>query len=258
MPILASLFFFLFISVAQIFAASSIPPSQDPPVAADCPQELPDGITCVGLVTKSCIRSGCQIYVCKQSSGNLLCDPPQASSVVCPPLAVCLYSQPCPAGDATCKVYTCASGDVISDWVKTDYLCIPAKKPTPTPIGPSPAPPRLPCSSGWDKNNHLTTNRNDIVSCHTVATGLGTIGTDQQSFIKSLFGIILSISGGIALLLIIYGGYQLMTSRGKPEAMDAARDQITAAIIGLLLIIFSLVLLQVIGYDILRIPGFAP
>ena len=47
-----------------------------------------------------------------------------------------------------------------------------------------------------------------------------------------------------------------MISQGNPEQVKGAREQLTAAIIGLLFIIFSLVILQVIGFNILRIPGF--
>ena len=92
--------------------------------------------------------------------------------------------------------------------------------------------------------------------CDTVKTAIGNINTNPAGFIKSIFSLILSISGGLALLLIIYSGYQLMVARGNPEALQAARDQLIAAIVGLVFIIFSLVILQVIGVDILRIPGF--
>ncbi len=93
-------------------------------------------------------------------------------------------------------------------------------------------------------------------TCAKVDTGLGPIGTDPQSLIKSVFGLILSISGGIALILIIISGYKILASQGNPETLKGAREQLTAAIVGLLFIIFALVILQIIGYDILRIPGF--
>lgn len=112
-----------------------------------------------------------------------------------------------------------------------------------------PAPPP-PCAVGnWDPLSSDT--------CPTLRTAIGNIDTAPEAFIGSVLAKVLSLAGGLAILLIIYGGYQLMASRGKPEAMEAARDQITAAIIGLLFIIFALVLLQVIGYDILKIPGFS-
>ena len=47
-----------------------------------------------------------------------------------------------------------------------------------------------------------------------------------------------------------------MTSQGNPEAVKAATEQLTSAIIGLLFIILSFVILEIIGVDILKIPGF--
>jgi hypothetical protein len=67
----------------------------------------------------------------------------------------------------------------------------------------------------------------------------------------------LSLSGGIVVLLIIASGYRLMTSQGDPEKVKGAREQLTAAIVGLLFIIFSLVILQAITVDIFHIPGFS-
>ena len=92
--------------------------------------------------------------------------------------------------------------------------------------------------------------------CDTVETAIGAINTNATGFIKSIFSLILGLSGGIALLLIISSGYRLMAARGNPEALTEARDQLISAIIGLLFIIFSLVILQIIGVDILKIPGF--
>ena len=72
----------------------------------------------------------------------------------------------------------------------------------------------------------------------------------------TVFSIALSIAGVVALGLIIFSGYRLMISQGNPEQVKNAREQLTAAIIGLLFIIFSLVILQIIGFNILKIPGF--
>lgn len=110
-----------------------------------------------------------------------------------------------------------------------------------------PSPPSLPCAKSLDKNG----------ACPSIATGLGiNISTDPAGFIKSIFSLVLGLSGGLALLLIIYSGYQLIESRGNPEKLEAARQQLISAIIGLVFIIFSLVILEIIGVDILKIPGF--
>lgn len=92
--------------------------------------------------------------------------------------------------------------------------------------------------------------------CIAVNTAIGEISTEPAGFVKSIFSIVLGLSGGIALILIIIAGYRLMASHGNPEAVQAARDQLISAIVGLLFIIFSFVILQVIGVDILKIPGF--
>jgi hypothetical protein len=87
-------------------------------------------------------------------------------------------------------------------------------------------------------------------------TALGNVSTNPSGFIARVFGLILSISGGIALLMIIISGYKILSSQGNPEALKGAREQLTAAIVGLLFIIFALVILQIIGYNILHVPAF--
>jgi hypothetical protein len=96
----------------------------------------------------------------------------------------------------------------------------------------------------------------NIIKCASVMTAVGTISTDPASFITSVFTIVLGLAGGIALILIILAGYRYMTSQGNPEAVKAANEQLTAAIVGLLFIIFSFVILRTIGVDILKIPSF--
>ncbi|OGM15793.1 hypothetical protein A2V56_01065 [Candidatus Woesebacteria bacterium RBG_19FT_COMBO_42_9] len=76
----------------------------------------------------------------------------------------------------------------------------------------------------------------------------------------ALFGFILKwaigIGGGIAFILILVAGFQIITSQGDPQRLQAGKELLTSAIVGLLLIIFSVFILEVIGVDILGIPGF--
>jgi uncharacterized membrane protein YqhA len=87
-------------------------------------------------------------------------------------------------------------------------------------------------------------------------TAVGNILTSPKDFVQTIMGLILSVVGGVAILLIMLSGYRLMVSQGNPENIKSAKEQLTAAIIGLLFIIFSLVILQVIGVNILGLPGF--
>ncbi len=49
----------------------------------------------------------------------------------------------------------------------------------------------------------------------TCQTAFGPISTKPLDFVKSIFGILLSLSGGIALILIIISGYRIMFSQGN-------------------------------------------
>ncbi len=89
-----------------------------------------------------------------------------------------------------------------------------------------------------------------------VLTAIGCIPNQPQLLVQSLLKVVLLMSGGIALLLMGFGAIGMITSAGNPEALKAAQGRFTSAIIGLLFIIFSVLLLQIIGADILSIPGF--
>lgn len=90
-----------------------------------------------------------------------------------------------------------------------------------------------------------------------ILTGIGCIPTDYSGFIGGFllkFGI--GFAGMIALGCIIYSAIMIQTSQGNAEKISQFQDQIKACILGLLLIIFSLFILQLIGVNILSLPGF--
>jgi hypothetical protein len=87
-------------------------------------------------------------------------------------------------------------------------------------------------------------------------TAVGCIPTTYQGITSSIIKIGLSVAGGVALLMILAAAFTLTTSQGEPKAVTEAKDQLTAAVIGLLFIIFSVTILQFIGVKILQLPGF--
>lgn len=79
---------------------------------------------------------------------------------------------------------------------------------------------------------------------------------DPGDFLETLLTTGIGLGGGISFLLILFGGLQIMTSAGNPEQLHAGRELISAAVTGLLLVIFSIFLLKFIGVNIIGIPGW--
>jgi len=89
-------------------------------------------------------------------------------------------------------------------------------------------------------------------------TAIGCIPIGDPS---ALIGFILrwaiGLGGGIAFILILVAGFQIMTSQGDPQRLQAGKELLTSAVAGLGLIIFSVFILELIGVEILGIPGFS-
>lgn len=95
-----------------------------------------------------------------------------------------------------------------------------------------------------------------FVSNGGVQTALGCIPTSPGALVTMIFDIVIGIAGGVAFLLVILGGIKVLTSAGNPEALTEGKEIISSAIVGLLLIIFSVFLLHFIGVNVLNLPGF--
>lgn len=89
-----------------------------------------------------------------------------------------------------------------------------------------------------------------------VQTDLGCIPTDPGKLASAIFSIILGLAGGLAVIMIIVGGFKVATSQGNVDALQDGRDTITKAITGLAFILLATTILGIIGIDILGIPFF--
>ena len=90
-----------------------------------------------------------------------------------------------------------------------------------------------------------------------INTAIGCIPIgDTNEFLGFILRWAIGIGGGIAFLLIVFAGFQIMTSAGNPERLQAGRELLTSAIAGLILLVFSVFILRIIGVDILKLPGF--
>lgn len=71
------------------------------------------------------------------------------------------------------------------------------------------------------------------------------------------YALIVGISGFAAFVMIVWGGVQWLGSGGNPTAISDARDRIKSALLGLLLVLASFLILQIINPDlrILSLPS---
>ena len=80
------------------------------------------------------------------------------------------------------------------------------------------------------------------------------IGCIPISSSNGLIGFLLNwgigIGGGIAFILILIAGFQIITSRGDPKRLQAGQELLTSAIAGLVMLIFSVFILRIIGVTV--------
>src|SRR3989344_2113793 len=89
-----------------------------------------------------------------------------------------------------------------------------------------------------------------------IDTAIGCIPFDTQtSLISFILSWAIGIGGGIAFILMLVAGFQIMTSTGNPDRLRAGQELLTSAIAGLILLVFSVFILRVIGIDILGITS---
>ncbi len=75
--------------------------------------------------------------------------------------------------------------------------------------------------------------------------------TTILSYLRRTKNYLLGFAGGIAILFIIIGAVQMITSSGNPQRLETAKKTLTYAVIGLLAVLLSSVILGVIMGDFL-------
>lgn len=89
-----------------------------------------------------------------------------------------------------------------------------------------------------------------------IMTAIGCIPTQPQKLVEGLLRYGTFAAGGVAFVLMLLASIQMITAEGNPNTIKSSQEKFYSAIIGLLLIIFSVLLMQVIGVDLLGLKGF--
>lgn len=87
----------------------------------------------------------------------------------------------------------------------------------------------------------LTISGREITGPLVGVNSLADVITRVLSFLFPLAGILL-------FLFLVWGGYDFLLSGGEPEKIQAGRAKITAALIGFLLLVFSLFIVRLIAF----------
>jgi hypothetical protein len=147
------------------------------------------------------------------------------------------------AGQPCCNLYTppCDNGLTCTNVGEAGFYCYDENSPIPITTPPSPL-------KGNIHGNCGETEIDTAIGCIPV---LGNDGGAE--FTEFVLGWAIGVGGGIAFLLILYAGFMLMTSTGNPERIKAGQELLTSAISGLILLIFSVFILNFIGINILGI-----
>ncbi len=96
----------------------------------------------------------------------------------------------------------------------------------------------------------------DIDCKNLPADGSIKCAQDLNQIVAWFYYFIIGIAGLSAFVMLVWGGVQYLTSAGNPTATSDAKDRIKSALLGLLLILTSWLILQVINPDLttLKLP----
>ena len=115
--------------------------------------------------------------------------------------------------------------------------------------------------------NKFRGNQADIDTCQKcgngttlgtpgLLTGIGCVPLELGKFVGIfVLQIGIGFAGVAAFAVFVVSAIQMQLSGGDPKRIQSAQQQMTSAIAGLVLIIFSVFILRFIGITILQIPG---
>lgn len=101
----------------------------------------------------------------------------------------------------------------------------------------------------------LAQTSTDIFGLKPIEENIGLSGTDIRLIIARIIRVLLGFLGVIAISLITYAGYIIMTSEGNEEKVSQGKKILTNAIIGLAIILSAFAIVQFVINSLMRATG---
>mgnify|MGYP001581108587 CR=1 FL=1 len=100
----------------------------------------------------------------------------------------------------------------------------------------------------------------DVIAPGCIQNNIATLTCIPAVFQNIVFAA-LAFAGAVAVFFVIYAGIRYITSRGDPKAVEGAKNTLTWAIIGLVVIVLSFLIIQFIaaftGASCITLFGFS-
>jgi|SRR3989344_3877422 len=72
-------------------------------------------------------------------------------------------------------------------------------------------------------------------------------GTTFGSIITTLLTYILPLAGMVLLLYLLFAGFQYLTSAGDPKKVEQAKERLTSALVGFVIVFAAYWIVQIVG-----------
>ena len=74
------------------------------------------------------------------------------------------------------------------------------------------------------------------------------------SFTNFFLNFFTTVIGGLAFLVMLFGGAKVLMARGDPDAMNEGKRYVYGAILGLIVVASSVLIVKLVGGSLLQIP----
>lgn len=100
---------------------------------------------------------------------------------------------------------------------------------------------------GWGKVALAVTCAKDYIALQVAIPGLGWCVKGFPEYLQAIYNLFVSIAGILAVIMVMFGGFQWLLAGGNPSKITGAKATILSAMAGLTLLLASYTILNIIN-----------